>query len=59
MEWETLLPSSQFIYTDVTSEEIAALTQDHYFTEVDGIKAIGVANEIEELNQKKYSIITI
>lgn len=56
MEWETLLPSSQFIYEGVTSEEIAAITQDHYFTEVNGIKTIGINSEVLELAAKQYTI---
>lgn len=56
MQWEQYLPSSQFIYEDVTLEELTALTQDHYFTEVDGIKAVGAGVEIPELTNKQYAI---
>ena len=56
MQWEKYLPSSQFIYENVTLEELTGMTQDHYFTEVDGIKAIGTGVEIPELAAKQYVI---
>jgi hypothetical protein len=56
MQWEQYLPSSQFIYEGVTSEELSSIAQDHSFTEVNGIKAIGTGVEIPELAAKQYVI---
>ena len=53
MEWEKIM-SAEFIYVDMTEDEVDNLTQDHYLTKIDDIIAIGVSNPIDEFEDRLY-----
>lgn len=53
MEWEKIM-SAEFIYVDMTEDEVNSLTQDHYLTKIDGIITIGVSNPIDEFKDRLY-----
>lgn len=46
--------SAEFIYVDMTDNEVNALTQNHYLTKIDDIIAIGVSNPIDEFKDRLY-----
>lgn len=53
MEWEKFI-SAEYIYVDLTDDELNNLTQNHYFTKIDDIAAIGVSEPIEEFKDRLY-----
>jgi hypothetical protein len=57
MNWQEKLTNAIFIYVDVSLKEIEAIKIDHYYTQIDGINAIGTREEIVELSDKLWEYI--
>lgn len=52
-EAKNLLASAEFIYGDVTQDEIDAVEQQKYVSELDGVKILGTLTAVEELADKE------